>query len=211
MDIQTFRMDFDAEHGPQRRNVPRVIVEVDAVPVNGTMVGSHKIRGVGRVEMWADALDPVAAKIQRDGHRVAYESARQVADSRREDWISARSRELRDMSAEQRERHIDLHCNERPELYLNLFDKLVPGWDGRRGMPPLRSAYVISRDGSQRMSVDDFLAASAEAREPYLIAPPATTESVQDQTSRYLRTIAEGLSRHGRVGGADERAQRKAG
>lgn len=209
--MTTVRMNFDSEQGMRKRNVPRVVVEVDVVPVNGKVIGGHAhIRGVGRAEVWVDDLGKVAAMLRREGHATAYAAAAQVAAKRREEWIDAHARELRTMSPEAREEHIRLRCNEVPEIYLGLFDSLVPGWRGATGMPPLRSAHVISRDETAAMPLDAFMTASAADREPFLIAAPATTESVQDQTSHYLRTIAEGLSRRDR---GDDRAQqhRKAG
>jgi hypothetical protein len=208
--MTTVRMNFDSEQGMRKRNVPRVVVEVDVVPVNGKVIGGHAhIRGVGRAEVWVDDLGKVAAMLRRAGHEAAYAAAQQVAAKRRDEWVDAHARELRTMSPEAREEHVRLRCNEVPELYLSLFEAAVPGWRGATGMPPLRSAHVISRDETAAMPLDAFMTASAADREPFLIAAPATTESVQDQTAGYLRTIAEGLARQRAE--RDERAQRKAG
>jgi len=191
-------MDFEGKRGMRPRNVARVIVEVD-VATKGSMVEERSLpHGVSRVEVWADRLGAIAAKVRTPAHAAAYEAAAAIAAEHRKEWEAERTKERAQMIAvggEQAwENHVKARCNHVPEAYLHMVAGMFPGKDAKRGLPPLRSAHVLTRDESRRVTIEAFLELPEAQRAPFLIDPPATAESVQDRQATYLEMIAKAVA-----------------
>lgn len=171
------------------RNAHRLYIEVDAVPVNGTIVQGHRVLGTGRVEIYADRLDAVLADVRTEEHARVHLMASEVAERARVVWREQNADRLRKIaSAEERAAYEHLNCNEVPELYYHHFG-------ARYGLPPLRSCHVVHPETDETMDARAWLAMPAEKRAEWLVEPPITPENANTVASKSIAdAIAKALA-----------------
>lgn len=183
MNVQRIRLE--GRGADPARNVNRVVIEVDVASVNGKGIeGRRAPHGVSRIEVYADRLPSIAEQTRTAAHEETYRQAARICATYTEQWEADNRRAKIGKTDEEWRVYRDLHCSHRPEQFLGMLG--LPG-----GLPSIKSCSVVSRDGVTKVDVRDFLQMEDDAREPFLIDPPATPESLQDQTAKYLQAIAQ--------------------
>lgn len=191
MDIQ--RIPTEGARIPPLRNISRVVLEV-TTDLPGTQIEGHPIRvqlaeggarllTTARVEVYVDRLPSVLAMLRLPEHDRVYAMAVEMNDRLVSQWIEGEKVAMRGMTAEERKRYIDEHCNLVPNQQLGLL-----GY--RAGLPPLRSVKLVNQH-DELVTVDaaDYAALSADEQSEYLIAPPQTSENAMERATRILAEV----------------------
>lgn len=162
------------------RNIPRVLLDVDVIPVNGTGVFEqhHVHHGEHLVEQYADQLSRLLADVWDETAEQDYKLATRHAETKREQWMTEHRKSLARMTDSEREKFIKQHCNIVPETFLSLI--------GRKAWPRLKRCQVVALDGSRAVDLADFLAMDEDKQAPFLMDPPETDRNRGEAQGRAI-------------------------
>lgn len=182
MDVQ--RIKTEGKRIDEVRNVERLWLAVTTQSANGCVVEGHMVRPGAdptRIEVYADRLPGVLARVRTEAHRAAWAQAIKMHE------IAA---------AQERERHglpadadLGVLWNGCPEIHLQAL-----GY--RTGLPPLESCEVIRPDNGATMDAHAFSRLPEEQRHAWLVEAPMTPMNAAQRANEHLAaTLAEALSR----------------
>lgn len=133
MDDLTFRrMDIDGDRVDPVRNAPRAVIDVEPLTSTGTLVGAHNITERCLVEVYADQLSSVAARLDSPQHREVRKAAQRSYEIHVEQAVDEYVRGSR--------------SDEAPALRAK-WDDLAKLPDYENGMPTARLEFVVEELG----------------------------------------------------------------
>ena len=187
----------EGPHLTPLRAVHRVNLEILTASANGTTVCEHRIQPdrVNRIEVYLDRLGEVLEKVRKPEHEAARERAESYAADHIAEWRNQRAAEIRNKKKRgATDEEIEAWQERSCPIHWTQFLALA---GLKTGIPPLTLCEVISRDGTKRVPLVDFVAEDFGDREPFLTEPFDTPETQNDRMSTYLATIAAAVSSKG--------------
>lgn len=183
MKVQRIDVNDRIDRKYVNHNQRRLLLKVDVIPVSGSTIGYFKAPpGVSIVEVWEDQVEETIGRLRTERDEALYQQARELAKAQQQLWLEREG--IADKPEEYKADQIRRRCNETPEKWLAQM--------GVKGMPPLRSIRVCTRDQSADIPLEEWLNLSdAEREESFWIEAPSTQENIGDKQAEYLKRMTE--------------------
>lgn len=194
--MKTHKIKINERRADRARNVHRVYLEVDCIPINGQLLqGFNLVHGPQAMEVYTDRIPAVSELCRSQADEDAYATATRLSDVAKDRWLD---RAGLTKGTPEAEKALATLCAESPERYLQAV--------GHSGSPgPLRSVRVMTRDQTASIPLAEWDKLTDEQRaRDYLIDPPPTQEGAayaQAQANQQLADVlAKALAASGNSG-----------
>ena len=185
--MKTHRIKINERRSDRARNVHRVFLEVDCIPVNGQLTQGHRLQhGKQAIEVYTDRIPAVAELCSAQADADAYVMARRLCAVAQDHWLD-RAGIVK--GTPEAEKALATLCAESPERYLQAV--------GHSGSPgPFRSVRVLTRDQSASIPLGEWDGLDEVTRErDYLIDPPPTQEGAAYAQANANQQLADVLAK----------------
>lgn len=181
MDVQ--RIETEGTRIDRVRNQRRMVLELEAIPVNGCMIETHHVTGKARIEVYADRLPSVLERVRTADHDRIERDARAMADRLIGEDIRKLKLEAEWARCTDAEQKRDLLIKHRIN---HAWPQLVRLAGGGSGLPPLRSCKVVHVRTGLTMDARAWDRLPDDAKAGWLDAPPPTPENASSVAQQQL-------------------------